>query len=192
MNRCLAIPLAVAVPGCAAAERSDGGGFDRSPTRETVLFTTPDGETRNLMITRENLVSRATVLAPRRIVWNALPDAFSDVGLPLPGLDSGRGMAGVQSHRILFRLGQERLSRFFDCGMGPTGLNADQRALRVSVFVAVLQELEGATPVEVRAEAVSQSTEGASTQVMSCSSSGVLEQRLTTALQLRTLQANRN
>jgi hypothetical protein len=175
---------------CASAEPDTGLG--RAPTRETVLVHTPDGVSHGIMISRENYVSRATIEAPRRQVWGAVPGAYADLGLPAPVMDNARQVAAVQHQRITFRLGQERLSRYFDCGMGPTGLNADQRALRVSVHVVVLQDASGATPVEVKAEAISQSTEGASTQALPCTSSGLLEQRLTMALQLRALQAPRN
>lgn len=181
--------LALATAACAAAE-PQAGALDRSPVRETLLVTMPDGETRGVVMTRERLSTRADIAAPRQSVWNSLPDAYTDAGLPLPALDNAQGLAAVQNHRLMFRLGDDRLSRFFDCGTGPTGLNADQRALRVNVLIAVLREQEGVTPVEIRAEAAAQSTEGASAPVVNCSSSGLLEQRIARSLQLRALQVS--
>jgi hypothetical protein len=190
MRRFAAIVLFPAATACASADPEPG--LSRAPARETIMVSTAEGQSQGILITRQNYVSRAPIQAPQPAVWRALSAAYADLGLPAPVLDNGRYVAAVQHHRVAFRLGQERLSRFFECGMGPTGLNADQRALRISLHVAVLPESGGVTPVEIRAEAVSQSTEGASTRSLPCSSSGLLEQRLTTALQLRALQAPRH
>jgi hypothetical protein len=187
MSRSLYILIAALLAGCATAEPDPG--LDRSVTRETLLVTTGGGETQGVILTRERLVTRAGIVAPFRAVWNALPDAYADAALPLPDLDTRRSLAAVQNHRAMFRLGEDRLSRFFDCGTGPTGLNADQRRLRLSVYVAVLPEQDGTTPVEIRAEAMAQSTEGSSAPEVACSSSGLLEQRMARSLQLRALQS---
>jgi hypothetical protein len=184
--------LGLAMLSACAASTPDPRVLHRSTSEENISVTFHDGQSRGTTVTRESLISRAEVAAPRQAVWNALPDAFREVGLQLPALDFAQGIAAVQGHRASARLGNERLSDFFDCGMSPTGLNAEQRRLNISVYVAVLPERDRVTPVELRADATAASNEGASSPTIPCSSSGMLERRLAIALQLYALQRQRD
>jgi hypothetical protein len=149
-----------------------------------------DADSRGVTITRDSYVSRARIMASRQAAFNALPEAFTDLGLPLPLMDRGRWTVAVQQFRSPRRLGDERLSRYFDCGSTIAGLNADVRRLELSVYALVQPtDEQGTTTVQIRADAVAHTTEGSGAPPITCTSSGLLESRLAKALQLRALQA---
>jgi hypothetical protein len=187
MRRIFTASMAVALSACATSGSDTT--LSRPATDMDVNVTYADAaDSRGVTIRREALVSRAVLEGTRRQVFNAIPDAFADVGLPLPLMDQGRWTGAVQDHRARNRLGRDRLSRFLECGLGATGPNADNRRIQLSVYVLV-QPTSGdsRTPVEIRVDAVAHSAEGTASTPMTCSSQGVLEQAIANALQLRAI-----
>jgi hypothetical protein len=179
--------LAAGAVACGSAPREEAV-LDRTVDRQFVAVSYSESDARGVHITRDRQVSRAEIAASRAQVWNAVPDAFTAMGLPLPMLDHARGIAATQNFRTSATLGRDRLSTFFDCGSGPAGRYADLRRLVIEVFVAVPPSTAATTRVELRASAVSHPTEGASGSATECSSLGILEERLARALQLRALR----
>lgn len=176
--------LAAALSACATSGTDTS--LNRPATDMDVNVTYADGDSRGVTIRRDAHVSRAVLDATRRQVFDAIPDAFADMGLPLPLMDQGRWTGAVQDHRAVGRLGRDRLSRFFECGVGIAGPNADTRRLQLSVYVLVqATSAEGGTPIQIRADAVAYSMEGTAASPMTCSSHGVLERAIANALQLR-------
>jgi hypothetical protein len=187
MRSIITASMAAALSACATSGPDTS--LSRPATDMEVNVTYADAaDVRGVTIRREALVARAVLDGTRRQVFNAIPDAFADVGLPLPLMDQGRWTGAVQEHRAMGRLGRDRLSRFLECGMGATGPNADTRRIQLSVYVLV-QPTRGdsETPVQIRVDAVAHSTEGTAATPMTCSSQGVLEQAIANALQLRAI-----
>jgi hypothetical protein len=181
------LALAGTAAACGSSPREPGV-LERGTDQQYVAVSYSESDSRGVHITRERHVSRAEIAASRERVWNAVPDAFEAVGLPLPVLDRARGIAATQNFRTSGTLGLDRLSTFFDCGSGPAGRYADLRRLVIEVFVAVPPSTAATTRVELRALAVAHATEGASGSATECSSLGILEERLARALQIRALQ----
>jgi hypothetical protein len=179
--------LAASAAACGSAPREQGV-LERGTDHQFVAVSYSESDARGVYITRERHISRAEISAPRERVWNAVPDAFEALGLPLPVLDRARGIAAAQNFRTSGTLGRDRLSAFFDCGAGPAGRYADLRRLVIEVLVAVPPSTGPTTRVELRASAVAHATEGASGSAAECSSTGALEGRLAHALQLQALR----
>jgi hypothetical protein len=170
------------LPGCASA-RSPAEVGSRTETLTAISLAT--GETAEVRITRDEFISRAIIAAPRSAVWQALPDAFTDVGLPAPGVDPARWAAAVQQHDVRQRLGREPLSVFLDCGSSPAGANANLHRVRMDLHATLEAVDAGSTRVSFRLGAVARTTEGTSTSPVLCGTRGELERRIAAALQRR-------
>jgi hypothetical protein len=186
MPRFLAATMAMLASACATAGTETS--LERPATDYHVNVAHVDANITGITLVRDAYVARGRLPAPRRAVFAAIPEAFADVGLPLPLMDQARWTGAVQEHRVSQRLGRERLSRFFDCGQNIGGANADTRRLLLSVYVLVQPtDAQGETPIQIRVDAVAHTTEGTGAAPITCSSQGVLEQAIATALQLRAI-----
>jgi hypothetical protein len=188
MRRIITASTAALMAACATTGTDTT--LERPATDHNVNVTYVDADSRGITLQRDAYVSRARIVAPRRAVFAAIPEAFTDVGLPLPLMDQARWTGAVQEHRVSQRLGRDRLSRFFDCGHNIGGANADTRRILLSVYVLVQPTNEaGETPIQIRMDAVAQTTEGTGAAPITCTSQGVLEQAIANAMQLRALPA---
>lgn len=172
----------------AACASGAADGDIRTPSERTISISTPDNAVNaDIRMTRDEYLARDALLAPRDAVWAAVADAFEEVGLPAPQLDETRWTASVENHVVRRRLGDQRLSRYLECGSGMTGAYADERRIYMTVTMQ-LQEGETAeeTTIMTRVTAVAEQPSGVS-GTMSCSSRGSLEQTLANALQLEVL-----
>jgi hypothetical protein len=185
MRRIITASTAAILSACATAGSDTT--LERPATDHNVNVTYVDADSRGITLQRDAYVSRARIVAQRRAVFAAIPDAFTDVGLPLPLMDQPRWTGAVQEHRVSQRLGRDRLSRFFDCGHN-IGANADTRRVLLSVYVLVQPTDDaGGTPIQIRIDAIAQTTEGTGAAPITCTSQGVLEQAIANAMQLRAL-----
>ena len=176
--------LLLALTGCAAAAPAP----TRPPADETVLITPSDGiESNEVRITRDNYVSRSVLPASRAIVWEELPGAYADIGLPEPARDDATWTATLRDHRMTRRLGDRRLSLYFDCGRGGAAPYADSYRLFVTVTTALREPVAGETDADTRIRVFAQSTSGmgGTTGTVVCTSHGTLEAELSDALALR-------
>jgi hypothetical protein len=177
--------MAAVCAGCTAAPTSSGSVEPAGSAPHTTAIGLPTGETAEVRLTRDDYVSRADIAAPRSVVWQALPDAFTDVGLPERAVDAARWLVAVQEHTIRQRLGRDALSVFLDCGTSPAGANANVHRIRLDVVAALDPVGASATRVSIRVSAVARTTEGTSMAPVQCSSSGELERRIVRALERR-------
>lgn len=179
--RSLILGAAVAAVGCA----SGGAPAPRATTEQVVTVSARDDlPLASVVITRDEFVSRAELAGPRDEAWRALPAVFEEVGLPRPVTDRATWTAQVRNHPVRRRLGEDRLSRFLDCGRDIGGAYADSYSIRLTVTVE-LREGSGEHAVALtRVDATGQRIDGTGGTVR-CNSYGTLEQRLITVLQLR-------
>jgi hypothetical protein len=179
MRAKLAGVMVVVVAGCATREPPP---TTRGPVEDVVTITGADGTVGGeVRVTRDSYVASDVVAAPIDAVWQALPAAYSSVGLGLPRLDRAQGVAVLDRHRLSRRLGGERLSRYFDCGRGMAGPYADTYRIHLAVTTEVRPAQGDTTRVLTRLDAQGESTSGTANNVQ-CRSEGRLESLITEAL----------
>lgn len=165
--------------GCAA---SQAGVSSYPPREETITITGADGVVAaEMRLTHDDYVAPSSVSATRAEVLAVLPAAFASVGLPAPEIDAQQGLAVVQPHVVMRRLGDARLSTLLDCGRGPAGLYADLYRIRLSVLTQVSAAEAGGSTVVTRVEATAQNTGGTSGNVR-CTSFGQIEAGILSAI----------
>ena len=141
-----------------------------------------------LLRMRERLTQIEPILvaAPVDSVWRALEPALEGVGVSVGFSDSTGRQIGAPQTKIFRRLGKAPLSTYLRCGDGITGPNADTYAVYFSL-VSFLRP--GASPgvtklytlVSARAEDVANGRN----ELIDCTSSGVLEDRIGKAVTKR-------
>lgn len=167
MMRILPLALLLVLGGCSAAAGA--------PSRYTVRF-------------RADAPSSRHVLPyPPAAVWNALPMAYADLQLPAGPSDRDRLEYTTPQLRVQNQLYGRRNSEFLDCGVVDQGRPLEDHA---EVMLAMITRLEaageGGTAVLTQLDAYARRRDVASDSVP-CTTRGVLEQALFTAL-LRRLQ----
>jgi hypothetical protein len=125
-----------------------------------------------------------TVDAPLDPVWNALPDAYVRLGVPLREVNPEAHLLGNDGFRVRGELGGERISRYIHCGRTMTGDIADQYDIYMTILTQV-QAVEGTdrtrvvSLVDARAQPTSRSG-----NALRCTSSQRLEDAILGAIGL--------
>ena len=125
-----------------------------------------------------------TVGAPLEPVWNALPDAYVRLGIPLRSVNPEARLLGNDGFRARGELGGERISRYIHCGRTMTGDIADQYDIYMTILTQV-QAVEGTdrtrvvSLVDARAQPTSRSG-----NAVRCSSRQRLEDAIVGAIGL--------
>jgi hypothetical protein len=148
----------------------------------------PNNQTNNtVLISNEGamMVSGASAVAnsvrtelPADSALARLRAAYEMASIPVTVFDSASGRVG--NARLLVRraLNRESLSMFVDCGHSMTKVNADQDQLTLSV-VSTVRVVPGGTVVEtLLTGSATDRTSGNVTDMLPCSTRGVLETRL--------------
>lgn len=188
VRRSAAMGLAVVVGACASGDPEP---VSRGIVEQPVTVSGADNAPyARVIITREDFVSRAELLAPRAEAWEAVPTAFEEVGLPRPAMDRAAWAARIRGHLVRRRLGEERLSAYLDCGRDIGGEYADRHSVRLDVTMELRESGPEGTMVLTRVEATGQRTDGTGGTVR-CNSRGTLEERLITTLQFRLVASER-
>ncbi|MDH5805790.1 MAG: hypothetical protein OEZ54_11485 [Gemmatimonadota bacterium] len=134
------------------------------------------GQMGNVEIHHDADLSAVQLSAPVDSVLDVVPTVFVHLGIPDVSFDPGRMVIGNPEFTVR-RIGGERLSRYFDCGMGITAIpNADNYRLRISVLAQVLGNDTG-TRLTVVVEAVG-SPRSESGNPVRCQSTGMLEDQI--------------
>jgi hypothetical protein len=151
-------------PGTVSA---DGG--------QTVTRVTSPGV--DVQITSDRRVSTASFDASMDEVWTALVTAYEQLEIPVTATDHAGWRIG--NPRAQTRLiGDERMSRFFECGQASMGRpRADQYAVTYSIFSRLQQAADGQTVLLTEADG-SARPRSVSTNPVHCSSKGSLEARI--------------
>lgn len=123
---------------------------------------------------------RDTVNAIVEEVWNLLPEAYVQVGVPIAGVNPGARLLGNTNFRAQGNLGDMRLSDLVTCGRTMTGEIAEQYDLVFSVLTQI-QEEDGKSLVSTVVDA-SARPRGVSGNAVTCSSTGELERAIVTRI----------
>jgi hypothetical protein len=125
------------------------------------------------------------IAAPAGKTYRAVVAAFEELKIPLATKDSINGMVGnssiVQSHS----LAGSQMSRWFNCGTGMTGPNADNFRLYIAVAALLDKVTADTTRLRIGLVAGSKDMGGNSKEPVACATSGNLEQKLVELIQAR-------
>lgn len=125
------------------------------------------------------------IAAPAGKTWRAVITAFSDMKIPLDTQDSLHGIVGnlalVQSRN----LAGSQLSRWFNCGNGITGPNADSWRLYIAIAALIDKGTADTTRLRIGMVAGAQDMQGNSKEPVACATSGALEAKLLDLVKVR-------
>lgn len=130
-----------------------------------------------LTINPDNAAATSRISAPVDAVWRILPAAFDSVGIPLSLIDPARRQVGSEGFKIRQKLGDARLSRYFECGTTQVGPNADSYELFITVLAQLEPEGTGQTKLTILATAAAKPMQFAQ-DYSRCSSKSALEKRM--------------
>ncbi len=157
----------------ACARASSGG----RPGQVGFIGRAVSDQSVNFAVSAEPSLSSDSVAATVGQVWQALPQVFADLGIPLAVVDVQNqrlGNGGFQPRR----LGGERLSQFLDCGYSIAVTSyADAYRVTMSLFSRVREDENQATllETEIYASAEPITVRG---EPVNCTSKGTLERRI--------------
>ncbi len=181
-----AILTAALLTGCASTTggSSTPAGSGPAVVVDRVRISGGDqGELMDAAVQSTKFVSSNTIAKPVDDVWAVLPDIWSTLGLTIDGISQKEHRLTSGVIRVRRSLAGVSLSRYVDCGRSTLGPNAD------SYFIALKVEtvLSGSGSVAVVQSAMQASGEGTGNggQVMRCSSTGELENRIAERLAKR-------
>lgn len=178
--------LAMALAACASTA---GSGAPPPPTTTTISMAGTGGGgslgsgTIGVRTTPDNGMTKTEVAATPERVFAALKEAYPTVGVQVGTVDEAQRMVGNRRLEISRSLGSSPISRYLRCGETAFGAPAaDQHRVRLNMVSTVQPSGEGSvveTLVQATATPVGQSN------ATNCSSTGVLEETLSKALQLK-------
>jgi len=137
-------------------------------------------------IAMDTMVFSRTVLeAPMGEVFAAVRAVYTQLKIPREIADSTNGLLGTLRLRSTYTVAGERLSVYFNCGMGMTGANADSWRLSIALVTFLQPAGEGKTRLGTGAAAQAQDMGGASKDPLPCGSTGLLETRVLELVKMR-------
>jgi hypothetical protein len=137
-----------------------------------------DGSVRRTSIDlrQEASVGQVKLTRTVREVWAALPAVFEQLEIDVTRQDPSAGVIGNDGYRAR-RIEGQRMSRYVDCGLGPTRSNADEYDVTLAVLVRVSSGEEGGTLVTTSLDAFAKDR-AVSGNSVHCTSYGTLERRI--------------
>jgi hypothetical protein len=115
--------------------------------------------------------------APAKVFLGAI-EGFKGLNIPLEVRDSVGGLVGVTAYKKSRAMAGAQMSKWFNCGAGMTGPNADNYRLDIA-FIAIIDK-DGAANTRLRVGAIGSGVDvaGNAKDPVACASSGLLESKL--------------
>lgn len=129
-------------------------------------------------------VSRHVLPYPPETVWQALPLAYRDLQFPAGPVSRGEMEFTTPQLRVQGQLYGRRNSEFIDCGVVDLGRALEDHGEVMLAMITRLEAEGNGTVVMTQIDAYARRRDVAS-DVVSCTSRGVLEEAIVTALQRR-------
>jgi hypothetical protein len=176
-NRSYAFPLfALAFIACASAQPSTAASPPRlEQTEGTLLYE----------IGSLGPAQRTELTGSREVIWDALVDAYTSLGIPANLAEPAAFRYGVERYTG-GQLAGRRAADFFRCGFegtGPSSVGGYRTELSV---ISTLRPLaNGNTALDIEAGGSARRVEGTSTPRVRCESTGELEKRIVAAVRER-------
>lgn len=180
----LTAALALGATGCAS-----GSGGSSSSREDPAAQELPDAQSGIGTLTIDVISSRFrldyietvspvsdTVSAIVEEVWNHVPQAYVDLGIPIGGVNPQARLLGNTSFQARGKLGDVRISELLNCGRTMTGSIANQFEITFRVLTQV-EEADGKSLVSSVVDAIAR-PKGVSGNTVECSSTGRLENEI--------------
>jgi hypothetical protein len=171
---------AMALLLCACASGGSNGSSNDTPLRqEAVEMTrveTPGGVIQ-IDWHRDRTYDETKLLVGVDKAWAAIPTVFGELGIDPNIVDSKQHVFGNAGTNFRSKLGNQRLSHYFDCGTTTGISNADQYDLHVRVITQIVPADAGLSALRSQVEATGHSI-ATSGQIVRCASTGALEERI--------------
>lgn len=186
MNRSTLLVAVLALGACASTSGEE------APTRHTRSVTrleVPNQPTLHIETTRDESAIATRLAATPDEAWAALLEVYGELGIrpeQLSVLDTRQRQMGVRGV-TLRRIAGQRLSRWMDCGQDMAGAKADLYEVQVTLLSEVRPGENGGSVVQSFLAATARDR-GTSTNPVTCSTSGTLEQEIGKRVQLRALK----
>jgi len=161
----------------ATAAAQQGSAAPTVAHEQEVTHVNFEGVSLDLAWTRDRGVVQHDLAVPADAVWAAFPTVFGEMGIDPNVVDSKQLLFGSAGATYRHRIGNQRLSHFFDCGNMMGVSTADTYEVWVRVIAQVLPMERGRSIVRTEVEASAKATDSPGGSVP-CSSNGVLEARI--------------
>ena len=144
----------------------------------------PPGFTTQLAL--DTMTTPTELDAPYGKVFTAAVAAFDEMKIVVDMRDSLRGVVGNLAIKKSSSFAGAQLSRWFNCGQGMTGPNADNFRLYIAI-AALLDRVasNNRTAIRVAMVAGAQDMQGNAKDAVACGSSGALELKILDAVKKR-------
>jgi hypothetical protein len=126
---------------------------------------------------RERTYDETKLLVSVDKAWAAMPTVFGELGIDPNVVDGKQHVFGNAGTTHRGKLGNLRISRYFDCGSTAGISNADQYDILVRVITQIIPAEAGLSALRTQIEATGHAT-ATSGQVVRCASTGALEERI--------------
>jgi hypothetical protein len=133
----------------------------------------------------DTLQQKFDVKASPEKVYEAVLQTFPELGIPTGRTDGKAGIIGSERFERNRSLAGAPMSRWFYCGDGPAGPNANSYRLEIAV-VAWISPAEGGTTVGIATIASGRDIAGTSRRSLPCTTTGALETKLIDKVKSRT------
>jgi len=162
---------------CAACASGPNTGI--SPNNQTTNTVLVSNDGNAMTINGSSAVANSIRTAlPVDSALARLRAAYEMASIPVTVLDPATGRVGNSRFLVRRALNREPLSMFVDCGHSMTKVHADQDQLTLSI-VSTIRPVAGGSVVEtLLTGSASDRTSGNVTDMLPCSTRGVLETRL--------------
>lgn len=174
----------VLIAGCAGGSRSIPVSHV-SPEHRDVPVETNSGNivTTTISITKDATATTETVAVPADKLWAATLEAYPSLGLNPETIVTGSRYISTKYARVR-EIGDQSVSKFFDCGLSYMNGGAD---IYVLARTQLVPDGDGVTTIRTEVDAYGRSP---SRSKISCTSTGVLESMISRAIHAHTKDAH--
>lgn len=145
---------------------------------QTATVTSAVAPQQTMDLTREVVVRRTSIPAPRVRVWQALHEVHHALGIAFTNGDLASGAATFELANQIRTVAGKPASRYIDCGIGPGGAaRADSYRLIVRLNHSLANPTPDSTVITSTLQAWARNP-GLSSDPIPCSSLGLLEREI--------------
>ena len=163
----------LAAAGCATTPGAEPVATPRTTTQRI------ESEGKNILLTTSGDAYVSAIRLPNSMarVFQVLPEALTEVGLPPSRIDTTALVVEARSVAARRQLAGVPLGTYFDCGSASGIPNTTSYTLRISGWTQVEPSEIGATTLRTRVEATARQ-EGVQQGQVLCTSTGKLEEKI--------------
>lgn len=160
----------------ACASSSHGPSAAPAPDQTLRIPTSNASGGSTIVIAQTESPSQRTVAAPAARIWNALPEVYKTLGLPITDRNPAGNSMGTTSFKVRRRLGNVPLSKYLDCGSTQGSPSADSYEVLLNVTTQLAPASGDTTAVSTTVSAMARPV-FVSGEYINCGSTRALEKR---------------